>query len=299
MSEPKLHHYVPQFYLKRFADERGRVWVWDKLTRKVYRAAPSGISAQTHFYRVPEFIGTDVDPLFLEKDLSALEGDAASIWGSVMGQLEALQPQQKLTMPDEERHVISTFIAVQFLRSAEQRDILALFSAECGAYAQVPAPDEQINLHAQMLCSGGLVEAITKRVHASIWVYARNGSDTPLWTSDNPVAFKTGDNRMWLKGPGIFQRGTYVVFPLSPKYVLYCKEPEHWSKLAKFESSLSPVLLDSDMVKHENAGQVFMATRHVVSTTDDFAWADEFAATIGTDTYAPDDTSSADEAENT
>jgi hypothetical protein len=41
------------------------------------------------------------------------------------------------------------------------------------------------------------------------------------------------------------------------------------------------------MVEHENAGQVFMAGRFVISPVDDFKFAREFAQTIGTDRYAP------------
>ncbi len=47
--------------------------------------------------------------------------------------------------------------------------------------------------------------------------------------------------------------------------------------------------LTPSMVEHENAGQVFMATRFVISCNDDFAFADEFVATIGTDIYAAKD----------
>ena len=79
MSDPKLHHYVPQFYLKCFSDQSDRIWVWDNVSNKVYRTSPKGVASQTHFYRIPEFIGTDIDPLFLEKDLADLEGKASNI----------------------------------------------------------------------------------------------------------------------------------------------------------------------------------------------------------------------------
>ena len=73
MNAPKLHHYVLQFYLKYFSDEKEQFWVLDKNTEKKFKSNSNGVAAGTHFYRVPEFIGTDVDPLFLELQLSQLD----------------------------------------------------------------------------------------------------------------------------------------------------------------------------------------------------------------------------------
>lgn len=257
------------------------------MSRKVYQSSVNGVAAQTHFYRVPEFIGSEVDPLFLEKGLSLLEGDAAAILDPCVEQLVSAAAFERIEMSDDDRRTLSSFLAVQFLRTAEQRDILSLFAEQSGSYKDVVSDDEKINLHAQMLCSGGLVELIGDRIFESIWVYARNQTGIPFWTSDNPVAFKTGDNQRWLKGPGILSSGSYVVFPLTPEYVLYCKEPKHWSAIQKLDSMLSPVALTDEMVQHENSGQIFMATRHVIASGEEFSWADEFVTSIGTDLYAP------------
>ncbi len=289
MNAPKLHHYVPRFYLARFADDHGLFWCWDKGSRKTFQGNPSGVAAETHFYRIPEFIGTATDPLVLEKDLANLEARAAEITRDWAARLDALIPLQRLDLYPDERTDLSRFIAVQFLRTAEQREILSLYALEKGHYQSGISAEERINLHAHMLYSGGLVESISDRLEKSIWIFARNLSSVPFWTSDNPVAFKTGDNRMWLKGPGIMSEGSYAVFPLSPAYILYIKEPIYWNRTKKFDCCLSPVDMISEMVEHENAGQVFMATRFVISPRNDFRFADEFVETIGTDTYAPKD----------
>ncbi len=289
MNAPKLHHYVPRFYLARFTDDRGLFWCWDKGTRKTFQNNPYGVAAETHFYRIPEFIGTATDPLVLERDLANLEARAAEITRDWVVRLDALTPLQILHLSPNERADLSRFIAVQFLRTAEQREILSLYALEQGHYKAGISPEERTNLHAYMLYSGGLVERISDRLEASIWIFARNVSSVPFWTSDNPVAFKTGDNSMWLKGPGILSEGSYVVLPLSPAYILYIKEPVYWSKTKKFDCCLSPVEMTSEMVEHENAGQVFMATRFVISSSNEFKFANEFVETIGTDTYAPKD----------
>jgi hypothetical protein len=40
-TRPKQHHYVPRFYLERFADPEGHVWTFDKFTDKVFATSPS------------------------------------------------------------------------------------------------------------------------------------------------------------------------------------------------------------------------------------------------------------------
>ena len=287
MSIPKLHHYVPQFYLKRFADANGHFYVWNKTTKNIFKSTPTGVAAEKYFYRVPEFIGTEVDPQFLEKDLAVLEGISAEITQGWINILDDMQVLDKITISPDDRWQIATFISVQCLRTAEQRGILASFASENDSYKSGISPDEKINLHAYMLCRRGLVEDISKWIEQSIWIFARNTTGTPFWTSDNPVSFKTSDNRMWLKGPGIMSIGSYVVFPLTPSYILYCHEPTHWSMLKKIDCCISPVAMTADMVEHENSGQVFNATRFVISSSNDFRYADEFVETIGTDIYSP------------
>lgn len=288
MTSPKLHHYVPRFYLARFAVQNDHFWVWDKHTEKVFQTKPYAVAAEKHFYRVPDLIGTEHDPLFLERELSELERSASRITNIWIDSFDQLQPMDRFPVSLEDRRQMAIYISVQSLRTAEERDILALFAAETGHYKSDISPEEKINLHAHMLCSGGLVEEIAKRIEQSIWIIARNDTETPFWTSDNPVAFKRRDSLMWFKGPGIMALGTYVVFPINPRYVLYCKEPTYWAKLKDFDCCLSPLELTSEMVQHENAGQVFMASRFVISSTKDFSFATEFAKTIGTDIYAPD-----------
>lgn len=287
MNTPKLHHYVPRFYLNGFTDQKQRFWAWDKSTKRSFCTTPNRVAAESHFYRIPELIGSECDPLFLERELSELEGTASAILRVWIDELHSIRAKDRLSISQYDRWEMATFIAVQFLRTSEQRDILALFASETGHHETGVSSDEKINLHARALCSGGLVEAIADRINQSIWIFARNKTPVPFWTSDNPVSFKTGDNRMWLKGPGIMSSGSYVVFPITPCYVLYCKESEYWVKLRTFDCCLSPVELTTGMVEQENTGQIFMASRFVLSPLNEFALANKFVETIGTDVYAP------------
>ena len=79
MNASKLHHYVPQFYLRRFLDREGRLWVWDKIKDETFATSPGRIAAETNFYFLSEFVQQGYDPLTMEKQFSDLEHHASII----------------------------------------------------------------------------------------------------------------------------------------------------------------------------------------------------------------------------
>jgi hypothetical protein len=286
MNAPKLHHYVPQFYLRRFTDASGQLWLWDRDRDRVFHTRPERIAAENDFYRHDELAAAGHDPLVMEKQFSQLEGEAAAITGQWLEWLREMKPMEKVEIPDINRELVSLYIALQFLRTADARDILAAF-AEQEVYGKPVSGTEKRLLHLEMLWNNGTYRTLAERIKNATWLFGRNTTATPFITSDNPVAFRTGDNSMWLK-IGMYSNGTYSVFPMAPDIVMYChpKEPP-WDKLGKLDCCLSPVTFAEGMVENENTGQVFMASRFVVSLRDGFDHEREFAKTIGTDLYKP------------
>lgn len=53
MSRPKRHHYLPEFYLRCFADDSGLVWTYDRARRITNRLPPRVIAAENDFYTLP------------------------------------------------------------------------------------------------------------------------------------------------------------------------------------------------------------------------------------------------------
>ena len=187
-------------------------------------------------------------------------------------------------IPDVNRDLVSLFLSLQFLRTADTRDVLSRLGSSLGE-SILDRPQRRL-LHVEALWDDKLVADFSDRIRSSIWMFGRNGTDTPFVTSDNPVAFRTADNAQWLK-VGMLGGGTYVVYPLAPDSIMYCYPREDpWLKLTTFDTCVSPVTFTPAMVHSENSGQVFMASRFVISQTDDFSDAREFARTIGTDVYA-------------
>ncbi|WP_396655627.1 DUF4238 domain-containing protein [Microbacterium sp.] len=287
MNAPKLHHFVPRFYLKRFADRDGRLWVWDRIADRVYATNPSAIAAETHFYFHTDLAEHGHDPLTMESQFASLEGTASVLTERWLGWIRAHHPGDTLEVSRDDRDTVGLFVALQFLRTADTRDTLAKFASRNGAPA--PTGAEARGIHLNVLWDEDLVDSIASRLIDCTWVFAKNGSSTPLATSDNPVAFRTDDNRMWLKR-AILSEGTYLVYPLAPDVIMYGYPTDGrygTAAVARFNNQISPVELSDGMVRSENTAQVFMASRHVLSAQPDFAWAEDFARTIGTDSYAP------------
>lgn len=285
MSTPRRHHYVPKFHQRRFTDCTGLLWVWDKASDRVFKTTPGSIAVESDFYRLHEYEAQGHDPFTLEKQLAEMEGQVSLITEQWLGWLRDMRPEQSIPIPDENREYFARFMAVQFLRTADTRDILC-------AIHDLDHPDknlstsEKTNLHVDLLWNQTIVEKITEFLRQAIWIFARNQSETPFWTSDNPIAFKTHDNSMWLKA-GFLTDGCYAVYPLAPDAILYCHERKYWQKLQRFDNCLSPVEMTGKLVESDNTGQVFMAKRFVISSEGEFSLARQFAPTIGTDTYAP------------
>lgn len=271
MSEPKHHHYVPRFYLSRFADKKGKLWVLDKQTDKVFASTPDKIGGQKQFYRLDELAEDGIDPLEMEKQFADLEYQVSNITNNWFQQFTH---SDKLVIPEINRDLISLFLVTQLLRTVEAREILVQFTSAVQKKYD-PISDAK-NLHATLLWNDDLVNKMKKRISDCIWIFGKNKCTTPFCTSDHPVLIKSLDNKQWLLGPRIFDEGMYIVYPLSPTLVMYCKDPKHWEVTRKFENSISPVEFTDDMVKHENSGQIGMSYRFVFSKGDDFNFANEF-----------------------
>ena len=57
MSQPKRHHFLPQAYLRRFADDRGDLWVLDRKQGIVRRQSPEVTGAERELYTLEDDCG--------------------------------------------------------------------------------------------------------------------------------------------------------------------------------------------------------------------------------------------------
>lgn len=123
------HHYVPAFYLKKFADpntpagQEPYVWVAPKAGGDWQRRAPKNTGYKTDLYTVTMKGGVKSD--VLETAFSAIESRMATIYRDKLDRLE-------LPTADEERAFMAEFIALFVVRSPFMRASLTRTAEQMG-----------------------------------------------------------------------------------------------------------------------------------------------------------------------
>lgn len=176
MNAPKLHHYVPQFHLRRFADEAGKLWAWDKQSDRVFRASPGGIAAEKHFYRLTQYESDGHDPLTMERQLSEMEGEVSLITDQWLEWLPQMKPFDRVPIPRINRWIVARYLAVQMLRTLDTRELLSVM-IEIDRGSPVNAREAR-EFHTELIWDPHVVERFAKRFRRSIWIFARNSSTT-------------------------------------------------------------------------------------------------------------------------
>lgn len=125
MSDPKRHHYVPQFHLRRFRDERGRLWAWDKEGDRIFATSTGSVAAEKQFYRLTQYEPLGGDPLIMEKQLSEMEGEVSAITDQWLDWLSDMEPMDKVPIPAINRWIFARFLAIQMLRTLDTRELLS------------------------------------------------------------------------------------------------------------------------------------------------------------------------------
>lgn len=280
---PKLHHYVPQFYLRRFVDDTGRLWAWDRDVDRAFQATPRSVAAERDFYHLDLY--ADQDPVAMEKQFAGIEYNAARITDQWVEWIRKGVPLEQLPVPEVNREILALFLSLQFMRTRDFREILSSLS-RLGGGPELDDAEKRV-LHTEMLWNEKIVGEYVNYIESATWVFARNETGVPFLTSDNPVAFRTPDHSRWLK-VALFEKKTYAVYPLAPDAIMYCyPREETWRNIEQLDCCISPVTMTEEMVESDNTGQAFTASRFVLSRTDDFDAVRAFAKTIGTDEFAP------------
>lgn len=105
------HHYVPQFYLRRFANQKNQLRAFRRSTREMSRIGVRQAASEIGFYDVKE--SEDYSKEFVEELLGQKVENFAAL---------AFQRLDETWPPSEEDRVwLALFMAVQIVRTPEQR----------------------------------------------------------------------------------------------------------------------------------------------------------------------------------
>ena len=116
-STPKRHHIVPQFILRGFANDNGRLWCFRKESGSVFETSPANVFVKKRLYTHQFEDGTT--STHLESELSKIEGRASDIADKI---ITAARSGSKLGVTPPERGAWLDFLYSQFIRHPAQRD---------------------------------------------------------------------------------------------------------------------------------------------------------------------------------
>jgi hypothetical protein len=242
----KRHHYLPQFYLKRFTGADGLLCVFDRETKEFRKQTPPNTAHQREFYTITNKEGVKSDAI--ERMFSGLESVAADV-------TRRLDTRQTTVWRDEQERVsFAIFIAYFYTRTP-------IFDQEQSAFgehlyrarmrADHPTPEVTAQWFREFERETGeevdaeTVEGFHKMVHddaydvevprqlnirlmidtalhlaetlfALNWTFAMAPVDLAFITSDAPYVIAPPPGETDWRACGVLTPGATSIIPLSP-----------------------------------------------------------------------------------
>jgi hypothetical protein len=290
----RIHHYVPQCYLRGFANAAtSRLYVVDGAARRIFETTPRNVAAERDFNRI------DAEGFALD----ALEADVAGFEGELASALERIIKKRSFKDPDD-RLVILNFIALLAIRNPRHRATFSGFEdgmlkmmaelmvatperwasqVKQGKEAGIFSDDMDLDYetmkafvgkgdyrfvtprmrHIQMELSN--FDAVLPYICERKWslLKARSGTRGFI-TSDHPVCLMWADpkKRMGFHGPGLGMTGTNLLFPLSSDLALF----------GRFEGEESERDVDDFVIAGFNTVVITYAERQAYARDDGFLY---------------------------
>lgn len=109
------HHYVPAFYLRRFADQRGRLDAYNRVTQRRITTSVSNTAVESGLYNAIDVNGEVTDAA--EHEISIIESRVAPAFDRLI--------EEPWPPSIEVRSLVANFVALQVTRTRESLHALA------------------------------------------------------------------------------------------------------------------------------------------------------------------------------
>lgn len=246
-NEPKLHHFLPEAYLRRFADERGDLWVLDRKHGVVRRQSPEVTAAERELYTLEDEHG--------ERDRRVESALAEFVDGPGQHAIRVLDEGGRLSGEDAGK--LAIFVSALYVRTPafrEQHRQLAeqmRDSLICDGVEPAVEPLPESHPEAQRLRAAGgvradellamfnslrderrpyhndfvkmmvnLVPMVADAIHGLEWFIASAPPGKAFVTCDAPVIITRPPNHSPLMGVGLTTPGSEKIIPLSSRVAL-------------------------------------------------------------------------------
>jgi hypothetical protein len=299
-KEVKNEHYVPESYLKWFADEKGKINVYD-YEKKEYRKcqSPKKIARIGKFYDFDkedlenlQKVDANIDEKYIENMFARIIEPALRKVIEMLSNLDQDFYTDSPSIQNKDLKLgISYLLVFQLLRTRSYRQFLIdLLEDEKEGAVQ----------HKLMLLDQDIVENLAKNISTMSWTLCYNISKRPYITSDNPVVITNEDFHYGHKAL-VSDDQKMILYPLTSKILLQILNTNYTGTVD--ESSIDVLLNDiknDDLVDFPNSLQMENACQYVFTSYDfpnDYFY-DKQAGYKPITTYSDDEMEYADALDN-
>lgn len=216
------HHYVPRFYLNRFASSPRQINIFH--LGEMFSKRSVGLKDQCQSHK---FYGKTDE---LEDILAKLEG----IFGSILKNL--LDSRAKFYLSDEESKWLLLFVGLQMTRTTAAAELIndttdkitkAILSKQAAA-ENIDLSKVRIGYDNPIFHALRLFVVIAASLHDLVPQMLVNKSPVGFITSDNPVVLynQYTERIKGIKTTGTKARGLQVLLPLSPAHAILLYDPK-------------------------------------------------------------------------
>ena len=302
-NRKKNQHYIPQFYLGRFATDpmvdrdKRHIYVFDKVKNEQRVQRVAQVAFERFFNDLPVAIlppefGPDVQEP--EEILSQVEGNHQAI---LTRTLERVEAGKAWMLKQSDKYELAAVVAVMYLRTAAYRKVIREGLQQCNddliqAHAErdiapyinggVPEADElrdllarnihQVHLHNPASAGGQAENYATLLNQQFAWLVCKNETQIPLYTSDNPfqyVCFSDANGASEkTEYATIRADGVIAAIPLSPRYAIVMYNRNGFPNMVPLEGQIRT--WDDDEVTFWNEAQVRGSERLIFCNKNSF-----------------------------
>ena len=277
MQKAKLQHYVPQFYLRRFAKQRKEeyfVYCYAKNDSKIFFTNIRNIGGESYFY---DLEGDDLQ--IIEKMLANIEGKFNYVTRKI------IRKKDLNIISLNERAILALLIVLQELRTREQREriksipekILTHFDEynlsptdELKKQIEESLTEESLKRTQIKLMLEGLPE-LTSMVLNLKWIILENKTKMNFWASDHPICRYNSIDMSPYGNLGYLSPGIEIYLPLNPKITLLVCDPMQFPHYGNYVE-----INDTKNIVFQNCLQIREANQHLFSFEKDFELAEEY-----------------------
>jgi len=264
---PKIQHYVPQFYLRNFADKRKKghfVYCYEKSSKKIFNPNVKNVASESGFY---DFYSSDGQKYSIEELISGLEAKSHVA-------LENLSKDPTHEALVENKEILSYFFAFQESRTAvfraEYSNMIQVANNKLkgdGVFFQTPSENESKEFQAKFLLDS--TPLFAKTMFDMKWILILNKTGIPFWTSDNPIIRYNPHKSDLIGNLGLQSQGIQLHIPLNPDLALIICDPFGYRHMESVKVAIPP------NVDFNNSRQVLYSRQYIFSIKNEFQLAKE------------------------